>query len=494
MTVAYAEIAVTSNFSFLRGASRPEELSAQACVHGYAAIGIADRNTLAGVVRAYAGFDNPELPQTKPKFLVGARLVFSDGAPDILTYPTDRAAYGNLCRLLTVGKLRAKKGECTLYISDLLEWQEGLLLAAMPPARGALVKVREALEKLRDAAPDRTWLAASMLHRGDDRRRLKRLKALAQDTRVPLLAVNDVLYHAPERRELQDVVTCIREHVTIDKAGKLLQANAERHLKPPEEMARLFRDAPDAIAQTVRFANRIFFSLDQLKYNYPDEPVPKGRTPDEYLRELTWDGARKRYPDGIPVGVRATLEKELALITKLDYAPYFLTVRDIVGFARARNILCQGRGSAANSAVCYVLDITAVDPAQNDLLFERFISQERKEPPDIDVDFEHERREEVIQDVYKRYGHDKAALTATVICYRPRSAIREVGKVFGLSEDITAAMASSVWGSWGRELRENQVRQGKLDPQNAAVLQAVYFANQIMDFRVTCPSMSEASC
>src|SRR6185295_13729302 len=229
-------------------------------------------------------------------------------------------------------------------------------------------------------------------------------------------------------------------------------------------------------------AQRISFSLTQLKYNYPDEPVPKGRTPDEYLCELTWDGANKRYPDGIPPAVRATLEKELALIAKLDYAPYFLTVRDIVGFARARNILCQGRGSAANSAVCYVLDITAVDPAQNDLLFERFISQERREPPDIDVDFEHERREEVIQDVYQRYGHDKAALTATVICYRPRSAIREVGKVFGLSEDITAAMASSVWGSWGHAMKESQVRQGMLDPQNAAIVQAVSFANQIMGF------------
>jgi len=479
---AYAEIAVTSNFSFLRGASRPEELIAQACLHGYAAIGIADRNTLAGVVRAYAGFDHPELPEKKPKFLVGARLAFEDGTPDVLAYPADRKAYGNLCRLLTKGKLRAKKGECTLYVSDLLEWQDGLLLVVMPPVHGTLSKVRNTIETVREAAPDRLWIAAAMLHRGEDRRRLKRLKKLAHETGIPLLAVNDVLYHEPGRRELQDVVTCIREHATIDKAGKLLEANAERHLKTPEEMARLFRDAPDAIGETVRFADRIAFSLAQLKYNYPEEPVPKGRTPDEYLDELTWAGANKRYPDGIPPAVGATLKKELALIEKLEYAPYFLTVRDIVGFARARSILCQGRGSAANSAVCYVLDITAVDPAQNDLLFERFISQERKEPPDIDVDFEHERREEVIQDVYKRYGHDKAALTATVICYRPRSAIREVGKVFGLSEDITAAMANSVWGSWGSEVKEKQVRQGMLDPQNAAIVQAVGFANQIMGF------------
>ncbi len=479
---AYAEIAVTSNFSFLRGASRPEELIAQASLFGYAAIGIADRNTLAGVVRAYAGFDHPQLPEKKPKFMVGARLVFDDGTPDILAYPIDREAYGNLCRLLTIGKLRAEKGECTLYQSDLLKWQEGLLLAVIPPAGAAFTKVRTTLRLLRDVAADRTWLAAAMPHHGDDRRRLKRLKTLALEMHVPLIAINDVLYHEPGRRELQDVVTCIREHLTIDKAGKILEANAERHLKLPAEMARLFAAAPDAIAQTVRFAERITFSLGQLKYNYPEEPVPQGKSPDEYLRELTWAGANKRYPDGIPSTVRSTLEKELALIEKLEYAPYFLTVRDIVGFARARNILCQGRGSAANSAVCYVLDITAVDPAQNDLLFERFISQERKEPPDIDVDFEHERREEAIQDVYKRYGHDKAALTATVICYRPRSAIREVGKVFGLSEDITAAMANSVWGSWGHAMKESQVRQGMLDPQNAAIVQAVSFANQIMGF------------
>ena len=479
---SYAEIAVTSNFSFLRGASRPEELIAQACLFGYAAIGIADRNSLAGVVRAYAGFDQPHLPEKKPKFLVGARLVFDDGTPDILAYPIDRKAYGNLCRLLTVGKLRAKKGECTLCRNDLLEWQDGLLLAVIPPARAAFTKVHATLQMLQDVAADRTWLAAAMPHRGDDRRRLKRLRTLAQEARVPLIAVNDVLYHEPGRRELQDVVTCIREHLTLDKAGKILEANAERHLKLPNEMARLFADAPDAIAQTVRFAERISFSLSHLKYNYPEEPVPHGKSPDEYLRELTWAGANRRYPGGVPPTVRSTLEKELALIEKLEYAPYFLTVRDIVGFARARSILCQGRGSAANSAVCYVLDITAVDPAQNDLLFERFISQERKEPPDIDVDFEHERREEVIQDVYKRYGHDKAALTATVICYRPRSAIREVGKVFGLSEDITAAMANSVWGSWGHAVKESQVRQGMLDPQNAAIVQAVSFANQIMGF------------
>jgi len=478
----YAEIAVTSNFSFLRGASRPEELMATACLYGYAAIGIADRNTLAGVVRAYAAFDSAELPAPKPKFLVGTRLVFADATPDILVYPADRAAYGRLCRLLTTGKLRARKGECTLHLDDLLEWQEGLLLAAMPPFRGALTRLRETLHTLHAVAADRLWLAAAMLHKGDDKRRLKRLEALASETGVKLLAVNDVLYHAAERRALQDVVTCIREHATIDKAGKLLEANAERHLKTPAEMRRLFADAPEAIVETVAFANRISFSLDQLKYNYPHEPVPPGKTADEHLNDLTWQGAAERYPRGLPDKVRETLKKELAIIEKQKIAHYFLTVRDIVAFARERKILCQGRGSAANSAVCYAIGVTAVDPTEIDLLFERFVSEERKEPPDIDVDFEHERREEVIQHIYKRYGHHRAALTATVISYRPRSAIREVGKVFGLSEDITAAMAGSVWGSWGDALKDAQVRQGKLDPQNEAVLQAVKYANQIMGF------------
>ncbi|HXC54351.1 MAG TPA: error-prone DNA polymerase [Rhizomicrobium sp.] len=478
----YAEIAVTSNFSFLRGASTPGELMLQATLSGYTAIGIADRNTLAGVVRAYSAFQDPEFPARHPKLLVGARLVFSDEVPDILAYPTDRAAYGNLCRLLSAGKFRAKKGECTLYLQDLLDWQEGLLLAVVAPARGVLDKIREALETLRSAAPDRVWLAASMPHRGDDRRRLKRLKTLARDAQVPLLAVNDVLYHAAERRELQDVVTCIREHVTIDKAGKLLEANAERHLKTPVEMERLFANAPEAIAETIRFSERISFSLDQLKYNYPHEPVPPGKTAEQHLHDLTWEGAARRYPQGIPDKVRETLNKELAIIAKQNYAHYFLTVHDIVAFANEKNILCQGRGSAANSAVCYAIGVTAVDPTQIDLLFERFVSAERKEPPDIDVDFEHERREEVIQHIYKRYGHHRAALTATVISYRPRSAIREVGKVFGLSEDITSAMSGSVWGSWGEALKESQVRQGKLDPQNAAIFQAVKFANQIMGF------------
>jgi error-prone DNA polymerase len=495
----YAELAVATNFSFLRGASRPEELVVAATLQGHYAIGIADRNSLAGVVRAYDALeqlkqgvipgepqngeeDSPPLDMMAlPKLLVGARLAFKDETPDILAYPTDRESYGRLCRLISRGKLRAEKGDCTLDLDDLLEFQDGLLLAVIPPRRISEA-TKNGLVRLKDIAPDRIYLTTSMLHHGDDKRRLKRLRNLARECGVKLLAINDVLYHAPERRPLADVVACISEHVTLDTAGRLLEANAERHLKPPEEMARLFREAPEAIAETARFADRIAFSLDQLKYNYPDEPVPKGKTPQQHLEDLTWEGAAARYPDGIPEKVRAALEKELALIEKLEYASYFLTVRDIVGFANARKILCQGRGSAANSAVCFALGITGVDPNAIDLLFERFISQERKEPPDIDVDFEHERREEVIQDVYKRYGREHAAIAATVISYRPRSAIREVGKVFGLTEDVIAALAGSVWGSGGCEYEEREVRQGDFDPKNEIIARAVRFANELIGF------------
>ena len=299
---------------------------------------------------------------------------------------------------------------------------------------------------------------------------------------VPLLATNEVLYHHPERRPLQDVLTCIREKTTIEAVGTRLQANAERHLKPADEMARLFRDFPDAIAETLRFANRITFSLDQLKYQYPDEPVPPGKTAQQHLEDLTWAGVDKYFRRKISDKLRATLSKELALIAELKYAHYFLTVNDIVHYARSQNILCQGRGSAANSAVCYVLGITSVDPTKVDLLFERFISKERLEPPDIDVDFEHSRREEVMQYVYRRYGRHRAAIIATVIHYRPRSAIRDVGKALGLTEDVTAALADTVWGSWGDGLSEMQVKQAGFDPDNAMVVRAVDLATELIDF------------
>jgi error-prone DNA polymerase len=481
----YAELAITTNFAFLHGASHPQELAVAASLLGHKAIGIADRNTLAGVVRAFDALG--QIEGDKPKLLVGARLVFTDGTPDILAYPKDRAAYGRLCRLLTTGKLRAKKGECHLTFSDLLLWREGLLLAVIPPDRldkGDWQHRLKTLARERGHAPVR--LAVSMLRRGNDDLRLRRLKSVARNVGVPLLAINDVLYHTPDRRELQDVLSCIREHKTLDNAGKLLEANAHRYLKGPREMTRLFRDCPEAIAETLRFAEQVKFSLSDLKYNYPDEPVPVGKTPLEHLIDCTWEGAARRYPKGVPPKVRETLEKELKLIETLDYAPYFLTVRDVVSFANARGILCQGRGSAANSAVCYVLGITAVDPNSIELLVERFMSQERREPPDIDVDFEHERREEVIQDVYKRYGHDHAALTATVITYRSKSAIREVGKVFGLTDDVTSALSGSVWGSWDRgswsDDSEEHIKQSGMPTDNPLVERAVYFANQILGF------------
>ena len=482
----YAEIGITTNFSFLRGGSDPRAYVHQASALRIAVIGIADHNTLAGVVRAYKELDNPEI-QHKPKLLIGARLVFIDGTPDILVYPRDRAAYGLLCQLLTRGKRgsdieRIEKGECHLKLDDLLEFSEGQLLVMSLPHRFEAAKANKILDQLQESRAEGVWLAASLLYRGDDRRRLTRLHHIATKAKVPLLATNEVLYHHPARRPLQDVLTCIREKTTIEAIGKRLEANAERYLKPRDEMARLFCDFPRAIAETMRFARRIHFSLDQLKYQYPDEPVPPGKTAQQHLEDLTWEGAEKYFAGGTDETLRATLRKELDLIAGLKYAHYFLTVHDIVRYARSQGILCQGRGSAANSAVCYVLGVTSVDPTKVDLLFERFISKERLEPPDIDVDFEHSRREEVMQYVYRRYGRHRAAIIATVIHYRPRSAIRDVGKALGLTEDVTAALADTVWGSWGKGLNDMQVHQAGLDPKNSMVELAVELATELIEF------------
>jgi len=479
----YAEIGITTNFSFLRGGSHPQAYVHQASKLRLPVIGIADHNTLAGVVRAYKELENPEVTY-KPKLLIGSRLVFMDGTPDILVYPRDRAAYGRLCRLLTRGKRGddTDKGECHLRLDDLLEFAEGQLLVAMPPHRFEQEQALKVLGQLQRSRADGVWLAASLLYRGDDKRRLGRLQRMAATAGVPLLATNEVLYHHPARRPLQDVLTCIREKITIETIGKRLEANAERYLKPADEMVRLFREAPEAIAETMRFAGRINFSLAQLKYQYPDEPVPPGKTAQRHLEDLTWQGAHKRFPVRISPKTKKVLHKELRLIRKLKYAHYFLTVHDIVRYAREQKILCQGRGSAANSAVCYVLDITSVDPTKVDLLFERFISKERLEPPDIDVDFEHSRREEVMQYVYRRYGRHRAAVIATVIHYRPRSAIRDVGKALGLTEDVTAALADTVWGSWGDGLTEMQVRQAGLKPDNPMIHRAVALAAELIEF------------
>lgn len=471
----YAELAVTTNFSFLRGASHAEELVQRACALGLGAIGVADRNTLAGAVRAHVAARAAGV-----KLLVGARLAPEDG-PEILAYPMDRTAYGRLSRLLSEGKLRADKGKCLIVMEDILASGEGHLLIVLPPER-LTPAFRDTLERVARSAPGRTWLGARYTYCGRNRERLGQLAELADKTGAPMVALNDVLYHAPERRPLQDVLTCIRERCTLDSAGYRLEANAERHLKSPGEMARLFSGFEPALRRTLEIAARCTFSLDELSYEYPDEPVPGDTTPQAHLEHLAWKGAAWRYHGSIPEKVAAQVRKELAIIALLNYAPYFLTVHDIVSWARAQGILCQGRGSAANSAVCYCLGVTSVDPGLSNLLFERFLSPERREPPDIDVDFEHERREEVIQYIYRRYGRHRAALAATVICYRSRSAIRDVCKALGLSEEISASLARGAWGSWSDGLPDKRIAEAGLDPANPLIRRAVQLARQLLGF------------
>jgi len=485
MTRRYAELQAATNFSFLRGASHPWELVVGAQALGMAAIGICDRNSLAGVVRAWSA--QKDLPDTgdKVRALTGCRLDFVDGTPSLLVYPSDREAYGRLTRLLTTGQRRAKKAGCDLYWEDFLQHAQGQLTLVVPPER-----LDEAFEKdLKHIAGELSgavWLAAARRYGPRDLKRLSQLAALAGTCRAPMVAVGDVLYHAPERRALQDVLTCIRETCTLQEAGLRLEANAERHLKSPDEMARLFAKFPGAVERSVEIAERIDFDLGQLRYEYPDEPVPPGKTAIQHLRDLAWAGADWRYPAGVPDKVRKLVAYELDLIEKLDFPNYFLTVHDIVRWARLpeNDILCQGRGSAANSCVCFCLGVTAVDPTKEDqdLLFSRFISENRGEPPDIDVDFEHERREEVMQYVYRRYGRHRAAIVATVIHYRPRMAIRQVGKALGLTEDITAALAGTVWGSWGDGVPDEHVRQTGIDPDAPEVRRATTLAQQLLGF------------
>ena len=473
----YAELDVTTNFSFLRGASHADELVAQAKALGLEAIAVTDRNSLAGVVRAHTAAKAVGL-----RFIPGARLDLED-SPSLLCLPTDRAAYGRLSRLLSLGQGRAEKGQCILRLDDVAVLAEGNIFIVVPPEtleenfRAHLQRIRAAL------APAKLYLAASHAYRGDDRARIGALAVMAAACGTPLVATNAVLYHAPHRRPLQDVLTCVRKHTTINEAGYRLQANAERHLKRPEEMARLFRGYEEAVARTVSIMEACRFSLDELVYEYPDEPVPPGTTPQAHLEALTWEGAAWRFPEGIPDKVRATITRELQLVAELSYAPYFLTVHDIVLFARSRGILCQGRGSAANSVVCYCLGITAVNPTEVNLLFERFVSHARKEPPDIDVDFEHDRREEVIQYIYARYGRDRAGLAATVISYRARSAVRDVGKAMGLSEDTVAALAGMVWGtSSGGVLGDTRVREAGLDASDPLLATVLELTEELIGF------------
>ncbi len=492
----YAELVTTSNFSFLRGGSHPEELVSAAIALGMTGLGLCDRNSFAGVVRGYVAARDLAGKAPGFRYVVGVRLSFIDGTPDIVAYPSDRAAYGRLCRLLSRGNLRkeSEKGDCRLTFDDLVErsvavpamhaefpafkrdsadeerFTVGQLFIVMPNERDWRL-TEETLRTLARAAPGRVWLGAAPRFKGGDRARLNRLAQLARETGVSLIATNDALYHEPSRRIVQDVVTCIREHWTLEQAGRRLEQNAERHLKPPREMARLFANHPDALHQTEVLLSRIAFSLDQLRYNYPTETIGNGETAQETLERLTWEGAVKRYPDGVPDKVKASLWSELCLIAYKRYASYFLTVADIVRHARYDlRILCQGRGSAANSAVCFCLEITEVDPAAANLVFGRFISTERDEPPDIDVDFEHERREEVMQYIYKKYGGQRTGLTANVITYRSKSAIRETAKVFGLSEDVIVALNGMHWG-WGSMLDQGELRGLGFDPDDPALSQ-----------------------
>jgi len=472
----YAELEVTTNFSFLRGASHPDELVFRAAELGYSAIGVTDFNTVCGMVRAHEAAQKSGI-----QLCVGARLILEDG-PDVLVWPTDRAAYGRLSRLLTLGKRRAEKGECLLRLNDLIEHSEGLLAAVVHHGSRLEVDPSLSLPLLREAFGDRLSLAVSCLYHGNHSAVLGKAAGVARRFAVPLLATNGVYYHSPARRPLQDVLTCIRHGCTIHDAGHRLFPNSERYLKTPEQMHRLFADYPQAIRRGLEIARQCRFKLDELRYEYPDEVVPAGLSAIAYLTELAWAGAAERYPQGVPDSVRQQIEHELKLIAQLRFEAYFLTVYDLVKFARSRGILCQGRGSAANSAVCYCIGVTSVDPARIDVLFERFVSAARNEPPDIDIDFEHERREEVIQYVYEKYGRERAGMTAEVISYRGRSAIRDVGKAMGLNLDMVDQMAKRLEGWHSGPLDQGRIREAGLDPSDPTLHRVIALSYQLLGF------------
>ena len=483
---SYAEMSACSNFSFLRGASHPEEMVARAVELGLEGLGLADRNCVAGVVRAHVFLRENKDKAAGFRFAPGARLVFSDATPDVLAYPETRIGWARLTRLLTTGNLRAEKGQCVLKIEDLLAHAQDIRIIVTPQAsERTLTKaaLREATRVLVEAFRGRAWISVTPSFDEDMRAALAARAKLARDLRAPLIAVNEAQYHVPERRQLADVLACIREGATLESAdSRVLSAHAERHLKSAQEMTRLLCDLPDAVDETLRFLRGLSFSLDELRHHYPDELRQDFDTPQAALAAFAREGARGRYPEGVPEKVRKSLVHELALVEQLGYAPYFLTVHDLVRFARSRGILCQGRGSAANSALCFCLGITEVDPAFNDLLFERFISPERREPPDIDVDFEHERREEVIQYLYDRYGRDHAGLAATVISYRGRSSTREVGKVFGLSQDLLDALSGTIWGWSNKGPQDQALRELGLDPNEPNLAQALKMAADLRGF------------
>ncbi|MFZ8991663.1 MAG: error-prone DNA polymerase [Candidatus Puniceispirillaceae bacterium] len=455
----HAVLGCYSNFTFLKGASHPDEMVAKAATLGWAAIGIADVNSLAGIVRAHVAARDHQI-----RLIVGARLRPVDG-PDILVHPLDRAGYEGLSMLLSEANMRGSKAAPILYLADIARLPASTALLVMPP-RHPDAQYQAHLQTIQQIAKGHLFAGLCLYRDGADEARCQMLMAAAAALKLRVAAAADALYHSPDRRPLADVLTCIREKKQLDNAGYLLSRNAERHLIDCDEAVRRWRQVPEALDGARALADLCHFSMDDLSYEYPDELQPGGRTAMQELAFQTWRGAEKRYPDAIPDQVSAYLKHELILIERLNIAPYFLTVFDIVRFARGRGILCQGRGSAANSAVCYCLGITAVDPARSRPLFERFVSEARGEPPDIDVDFEHERREEVIQYIYAKYGRNRAGLAASVITYRRRSAFREVAKVFGLSRDVQAALAGEVWGREKTGLDDNALAAAGLDAQD----------------------------
>jgi len=480
---AYAELCVTSNFTFLTGASHPEELMLRAAELGLEAIAITDRNSLAGVVRAYSALRNLRqeagAARKLPRLIVGARLVLRDSPVEWLTLPTDRAAYHRLARLLTLGKRRAGKAECHLDLADLAAGCQGMILIALPPSD--LAMARAPLQQLARRYPGHVFLGAAPRYDGSDQAWFDGCAAMALRCSTPMVAVGDVLMHRAARRPLADVLTCLRAGLTIDRIGTRALPNAERRLKAAADMAGLYRNHPAALRRTLDIAARCSFELSELSYEYPDE-IADGETPQSRLERLAREGLVRRYPDGVPERVQALMAKELGLVDELGYAAYFLTVHDIVAEARARGILCQGRGSAANSVLCYLLGITDVSPDMIGMVFERFISRHRGEPPDIDVDFEHERREEVIQWIYEKYGRERAGLCATVIHFRTRAAIREVGKVMGLSQDVTAALSGQIWGLSNGGADPARIRELGLNPEDRRLALTIRLISEIIGF------------
>jgi len=469
--MTYAELQVTTHFSFLRGASSADELFTRARELGIEAIGVVDRNSLAGVVRALEASRATGL-----RLVVGCRLDLADGM-SLLVYPTDRAAYSQLTRLITLGKSRGGKNNCILHWDDVVAYCDGMIGILVPDLADNTCAVQ--LRKLAEAFGDRAYVSLCLRRRPNDQLRLHEISNMAARFKVKTVVTNDVLFHEPGRRQLQDIVTCIRHKTTIDDVGFERERHADRYLKPPEEMQRLFPRYPEALARTMEIARRCTFSLEELTYQYPEEAIVPGKDAQSSLEHYVWECVPDRYQEGLPPDVLKIVRHELNLIRIMKYAPYFLTVFSIVRYARSQGILCQGRGSAANSAVCYILGITSIDPSTNDLLFERFVSQERDEPPDIDVDFEHERREEVIQWIYRTYGREKAALCATVTRYRARGAIRDVGKALGLPEDVIKALSSGMW-SWSEEVCDRNVRELNLNPDDRRLVLTLKLAQQLM--------------